>query len=56
MYKHLFGENIINTEVGRFILDKKRVKMYKYTINMETAIYHETIIQCSRGIPDTIEQ
>ena len=57
MHKHLFGENIITTEeVGRFKVEKKRVKMYKYTINMETAIYHETIIQFSRGIPDTNEQ
>ena len=54
MHKHLFGENIINTEIiGKYKIGNKRSNLYKYTINLDTASYHETIIQFSRGVPDT---
>ena len=46
MHKNLFGENIINSEeIGR---GKKRTRLYKYTINMDVAQYHRTIIEFSR--------
>ena len=54
MHKHLFGDNIINTKIlGKFKVGNKRANIYEYTINLDTASYHETIIQFSRGIPDT---
>ena len=57
MHKQLFGENIITTEIlGKYKIGNKRSNIYKYTINLDTASYHETIIQFSRGIPDTNEQ
>ena len=57
MHKNLFGENIITTEIlGKYKIGNKRSNLYKYTINLDTASYHETIIQFSRGIPDTDEQ
>ena len=47
MHKNLFGENIIHSEeVGR---GKKRTRLYKYTINMDVAQYHRTIIEFSRS-------
>ena len=56
MHKHLFGDNIINTKIlGKFKVGNKRANIYEYTINLDTASYHENIIQFSRGIPDTDE-
>ena len=47
MHKNLFGENIIHSEEsGR---GKKRTRLYKYTINMDVAQYHRTIIEFSRS-------
>jgi hypothetical protein len=47
MHKNLFGENIINSEeIGR---GKKRTRLYKYTINMDVALYHRSIIEFSRS-------
>jgi len=48
MHKNLFGENIIHSEEsGR---GKKRTRLYKYTINMDVAQYHRTIIEFSRNV------
>jgi hypothetical protein len=56
MHKNLFGENIVNSEeTGRVKVGNKRVKVYKYTINMETAKYHEDIIKYSRWTDQELE-
>ena len=50
MHKALFGENIINSEeTGKVKLGNKWARVYRYTINMDTAQYHENIIEFSRG-------
>ena len=50
MHKALFGENIINSEeTGKVKVGNKWVRVYRYTINMDTAQYHEKIIEFSRG-------
>ena len=57
MHKHLFGENIITTEiVGKYKIGNKRSNLYKYTINLDTAGYHHTLIDFSRGRPEPDEE
>ena len=46
MHKHLFGENIISTEI---VLRTFKVENKRSNINIETANYHETIEEFSRG-------
>lgn len=56
MHKHLFGENIINTEIiGKYKVGNKRSNLYKYTINLDTTSYHHTLIDFSRGRPEPEE-
>jgi hypothetical protein len=57
MHKHLFGDNIINTEIiGKFKVGNKRSNLYKYTINLDTTSYHHTLIDFSRGRPEPDEE
>ena len=49
MHKSLFGENIINSEEIRRQVGTKSIKTYKYTINMNTAKYHQVVIDYSRS-------
>jgi len=57
MHKHLFGENIINTEIiGKYKVGNKRSNLYKYTINLDTTSYHHTLIDFSRGRPEPDEE
>jgi hypothetical protein len=51
MHKALFGDNIINSEeTGKVKIGNKWVRVYKYTINKDTAKYHENILIFSRGV------
>ena len=51
MHKNLFGENIVNSEeTGRVKVGNKRVKVYKYTINMETANTTKTSLNTHDGL------
>ena len=45
MHKHLFGENIITTEIiGKYKVGTKRSNLYKYTINLDITDYQDVFI------------